>query len=149
MQGLKLNDAFSAKRAQVIIRQGRKGHEADFIRKGELRVSHRSDCSDPSRLTEISKPEEVWEGKLEAVTCLDIGLRESQAEWVSIREIVLQSLDVEKQATTPAPEEPPPKADVQHSQYSLQHALLAALVAFLQAALPGLLFGPASVRVAM
>ena len=60
MQGLKLNDAFSAKRAQVIIRQGRKGHEADFIRKGELRVSHRSDCSDPSRLTEISKPEEVW-----------------------------------------------------------------------------------------
>eukprot|EP00439_Symbiodinium_sp_Y106_P034450 s2855_g4.t1 len=126
---LKLNDAFSANKAQVILRQGRKDHEADFIRKGELRVSHRSDCSDPSKLKDISEPEEVWEGKLESVTCLDIGLRESQTAWVSIREIVLQSLDVEKQTSTPTalPEEPPPKADV---QYSLQHALLAALVGF-------------------
>ncbi|CAE7258393.1 mgat4b [Symbiodinium sp. CCMP2592] len=126
---LKLNDAFSADKAQVILRQGRKGHEADFIRKGELRVSHRSDCSDPSRLKDISEPEEVWEGKLEGVTCLDVGLRERQTEWVSIREIVLQSLDVEKQTSTPTAlqEEPPPKADV---QYSLQHALLAALVGF-------------------
>ena len=127
-QGLKLAEAFSSNQARIVLRQGRKGHEADFIRHGQLQVSQSSDCSLANSLREISEAEVVWEGKLEGVMCLEIRLSAAQKEWIAIREIVLQSLDDTIPGTEIPSEDVP--TEKRGPRYSLEHALLAALVGF-------------------
>ena len=129
LQGLKFSEAFSAN-ARIILRQGRQGHESDFIRNGELRVSRNSDCSKPSKLKAISLREETWEGKLEGILCLDIALVGGQQEWISIREIVVLSLSNLPETTTSTQGLSDNSSERRQAQYSLQHALLAAIVGF-------------------
>ena len=106
MQGLKFTEALSANKARIVLHQGRQGHEKDYIRNGKLRVSQKSDCSEPTNLQDLSRAEEAWEGKLEKVLCLDIVLAAAQQEWVSIREVVVLNSDSNPDTTKPQEEAP-------------------------------------------
>lgn len=79
---------------KVEIRQGRPGHEKDYIRHGRLQAGFDRTCNFMQTMKELSQPDEIWEGHMsQEVECLQILLTKPQWEWVAIREIRLTTPD--------------------------------------------------------